>query len=106
MRAKDVVMGERLIIEACRRGDAKTAVQLIADVATIGTELGQSLQAMRLLKRMTPEGRLMTMQRMTERLNNIVDEQNGRSKEKMASHQAKNKLDQEVEKRWIRALKL
>lgn len=98
MRAKDVVMGERLIIEACRRGDAKTAVQLIADVATIGTELGQSLQAMRLLKRMTPEGRLMTMQRMTERLNNIVDEQNGRSKEKMAAHQAKNKLDQEVEK--------
>lgn len=69
MSAEDMALGERLIVEASKRGDTETATQLIADVAALGTEMGQAVQALRLIKRMTPEGRLLMLERTVNRIN-------------------------------------
>lgn len=64
---EDIVLGERLIQEAIKRGDTKTAGELIEDVAILGTELGQKVQALSIIKRLTPEGQLRMLQRTVER---------------------------------------
>lgn len=65
----DIALGELLIQEAAKRGDTDTVVKLVADVAALGTEMGQNVQALRILKRLSPEGRLMASQRMVQRIN-------------------------------------
>lgn len=76
LSASDIALGERLIVEASKRGDTETATQLIADVAALGTEMGQAVQALRLIKRMTPEGRLLMLERTVNRINGKLAEEN------------------------------
>ncbi len=66
---RDIVLGERLIQEASRRGDTETAARLIADVAVLGSEYGQTTQALNIIKRLSPEGQLMYLQRAVNRMN-------------------------------------
>lgn len=75
LNASDIALGERLIVEASKRGDTETATQLIADVAALGTEMGQAVQALRLIKRMTPEGRLLMLERTVSRINGKLAEE-------------------------------
>ena len=63
----DIALGERLIQEAVKRGDTKTAGDLIMDISILGTELGQKVQALSIIKRLTPEGQLRMLQRTIER---------------------------------------
>lgn len=63
----DIALGERLIQEAVKRGDTKTAGELIQNVAILGTELGQKVQALSIIKRLTPEGQLGMLQKIVER---------------------------------------
>lgn len=63
----DIALGERLIQEAVKRGDTKTAGELIQNVAILGTELGQKVQALSIIKRLTPEGQLRMLQKTVER---------------------------------------
>ena len=63
----DVALGERLIQEAIKRGDTKTAGEIIQNVAILGTELGQKVQALSIIKRLTPEGQLGMLQKVVER---------------------------------------
>lgn len=69
MTADDIALGEVLILEAQRAGDYDTAVQLIADVAALGTEAGRAVQALKILKRLSPEGRVMALKRIEARIN-------------------------------------
>ena len=71
----DLALGECLIKEAAERGDAEAVMRLIAEVAALGSEMGQNVQALRLLKRLTPEGNLMSLQRAVNRMNNDLIEQ-------------------------------
>jgi hypothetical protein len=64
---EDIVLGERLIQEAAKAGDAKTASELIVDVAALGTELGQKVQALSIIRRLSPEGQLMALERVVKR---------------------------------------
>lgn len=64
---EDVALGERLIQEAIKRGDTKTAGELIQNVAILGTELGQKVQALSMIQRMTPEGQLKMLRKTVER---------------------------------------
>lgn len=64
---EDVALGERLIQEAIKRGDNKTAGELIQNVSILGTELGQKVQALSIIKRLTPEGQLGMLQKTVER---------------------------------------
>ena len=63
----DIALGERLIQEAIKKGDTKTASELIQNVAILGTELGQKVQALSIIKKLTPEGQLMMLQKTVDR---------------------------------------
>ena len=69
----DVALGERLIQEALKRGDKETAAELIQNVSILGTELGQKVQALSIIKRLTPEGQLMMLQKTVERGKVVAD---------------------------------
>lgn len=65
----DMALGEYLLVLAGQNNDPALASKLIIDLATLGTEAGQVVQAASMLKRMTPEGQLMALQRIVERVN-------------------------------------
>lgn len=69
LNANDLALGEKLIQEYSRTDDLATLNNLIQDVALIGTEMGQSVQALSLIKKMGPEGQLMTLQKAINRIN-------------------------------------
>lgn len=66
---QDIATGERLIQIFSQEGDFEKVNGLIQDVAIIGTELGQQVQAMSLIKKASPEGQLMYLQKVVERTN-------------------------------------
>ena len=74
----DIAECELLISEALKRGDTKTAGEIIENVAIIGTELGQKVQALSLINRMTPEGQLRTLEKIVNRNKQSIS---GKSKE-------------------------
>ena len=67
LTVEDIALGERLIQEAAKAGDAKAVRELIIDVSILGTELGQRVQALSMIRRLTPEGQLRALHRVVER---------------------------------------
>lgn len=67
VKVEDIVLGERLIQEAIKNKDTKTAGELIQNVAILGTELGQKVQALSIIQRMTPEGQLKMLEKTINR---------------------------------------
>ena len=67
LSVEDIALGERLIQEAAKSGDAEGLRELIVDVSVIGTELGQKVQALSLIRRLSPEGQLLAVTRTVER---------------------------------------
>ena len=63
----DIALAERLIQEAIKQGDTSLASELIMDTAIIGTDLGQKVQALSLIQRLTPEGQLKFYQKLVTR---------------------------------------
>ena len=63
----DMVLGQRLIQEAVKRGDLQTAIGLDIDVSVLGTELGQMVQSMSIIQRLSPEGQLRALRRIVDR---------------------------------------
>ena len=66
----DIVLAQVLYSEAAAAGDTRLAMQLAAEIAAEGTRAGQSVQALRLLKRTTSEGKLYYIQKA---VNNIQE---------------------------------
>lgn len=62
----------------------KTASQIILDMGTIANMSGRNLQLFSLMKRMTPEGQLMTVRKNIER--SIADINKGRSSSKQITY--------------------
>ncbi len=67
LSVEDIALGERLIQEAAKAGDAQAVRDLIIDVSILGTELGQRVQALSIIRRLTPEGQLKALIRTVER---------------------------------------
>lgn len=67
---KDMVLGQVLYAEAAAAGDTATAMRLAAELAAAGTKAGQSVQALRMLKKLTPEGKLYYLEKSVQQLNN------------------------------------
>lgn len=65
----DIVLAEMLYKMASRNGDTATAKKLAAEISAFGTTAGQNVQAIRLLKKATPEGKLFYVQKVTDKLN-------------------------------------
>lgn len=77
LNKEQIVQGQLLYTLAAKNGDTATAMELAGDLARIATESGQNLQAQRLLKRMTPEGKLYYAQQTVESFNRQLKQQLG-----------------------------
>lgn len=62
----DIVLAETLYINAERTGDTELASRLAAEIAAEGTRMGQGIQALRLLKKATKEGRVYYIRKSVE----------------------------------------
>lgn len=62
----DIVLAETLYINAERTGDTELASKLAAEIAAEGTRMGQGIQALRLLKKATKEGRVYYIRKSVE----------------------------------------
>ena len=69
----NIAIGEQLLVEAADAGDVQTAVRIAADLAAAGVRAGQTVQAMRLLKKMSPEGQLYYVQKVVNHLQQDLD---------------------------------
>lgn len=76
----DIVLAEMLYKMASRNGDTATAKKLAAEIAAFGTTAGQNVQAIRLLKKATPEGKLFYVQKVVEKLNSDIAKRNKNKK--------------------------
>lgn len=54
----DIAIGEKLLTAAAKSGNFERTEQLLSEIAIEGTRAGQVVQAMRMLKKMTPTGQL------------------------------------------------
>ena len=73
INATDIAMGARLIKMAQQQGDTQMLSELIADYTTALSEAGRTTQAAQIIKRLTPEGRLIHAQKIANRMANQFD---------------------------------
>jgi hypothetical protein len=67
--ADDIALGEALLTKAAKDGDIKLVGELTVKLAAELTNAGQTVQAARLLKKMSPEGYLQYTQRQIDKFN-------------------------------------
>ena len=98
---QDIATGERLIQIYSQSGDYAKVNDLIQTVAILGTELGQQVQALSLIRKASPEGQLAYLQKVVERTNikentdiKVTDEM----AEKILSSQNEQELQDNVSK--------
>lgn len=73
----DIVLAEILYARAMKDGDIDTGMRLAAEIAAEGTRAGQSIQAMRLLKRTTPEGKLYYIKKTVDNVQKDLNQKYG-----------------------------
>ena len=74
----DIVLAQMLYSEAAKVGDTQLAMQLAAEIAAEGTRAGQNVQALRLLKRTTPEGKLYYIRKAVDNIQNDLNKSRGK----------------------------
>ena len=98
----DLVVGEMLYAQAAQSGDAKTAMELASALAQEFTKAGQAVQAARILKKLTPEGRLYNAQKIVDRFNSNTKKPEGQKdisiNEKLATELLGAQTEAEIEK--------
>lgn len=65
--ASDMALAQRVLQEAVKKKDVKTAQTLLMDIAILGTDLGQATQALSIIQKLTPEGQLKLYTRIVQR---------------------------------------
>ena len=70
----DIALGERLLQQAAENGQASDVMKYTAELAELGTRMGQNIQALRLLKKMTGIGKLYYIQRTVNSLNKDIEQ--------------------------------
>ena len=88
-----------LVQQAQAKGDTAKVVELIAEIAIAGTELGQAVQAMSLIGKLTPEGQLVMIQKQVQRENKLIEIKN---KTPMTEEQVAKKVDRRAKRKAIR----
>lgn len=64
----DMVLAQTLYIEAEQVGDSQTSARLAAEIAAEATRMGQGIQALRLLKKTTKEGKAYYIRKTVENI--------------------------------------
>ena len=77
---EDIALGITMMKAAEQAGDSRTASQLAGEIAAFGTELGRGVNAMRLLKKATPEGKLFYIRKSVDKLNQKMQKRNKNNK--------------------------
>lgn len=67
--AEDIALGEVLLVEAAKAGNANDVAMYLAEIAALGTQLGQGIQALSLLKKLTGVGQLHYVSRVIAQMN-------------------------------------
>lgn len=73
----DIVLAEILYAKAMQTGEIDTGMRLAAEIAAEGTRAGQSVQAIRLLKRTTPEGKLYYIKKTVDNVQKDLEKKYG-----------------------------
>lgn len=73
MTKEDIARGEQLYVEACANKDLETAQQLVAELAMVGTQYGQVIQAISMLHKLSPTGQLYYLQKTVEHMTREYD---------------------------------
>ena len=73
----DIVLAQFLYAEAARAKDIDTMRKLAAEIAAEATVAGQQVQAMRLLKKATPEGKVYYIHRLVSKMQAELEEGRG-----------------------------
>lgn len=96
----DLVLGEMLYAQAAQTGDTKTAMRLASALAHEFTKAGQAVQAARILKKLSPEGKLYNAQKIVDKLNGKKDKPKGQKEitidEKLAAKLLGAQTEQEA----------
>ena len=71
--AEDIATGERLIEYYSKTGNKEKLQDTIQNVALAGTQAGQTVQAMSLINRQTPQGQAVYLQKVVDRMNKDID---------------------------------
>lgn len=64
----DSMLAMKVLQESQARGDYQTSAKLIGDIASLGSEFGQVVQSLSVIKKLTPEGQLSILQKTIDRL--------------------------------------
>lgn len=67
LTAVDLTEAQLALREAATKGDIKTYLNLQQDIAIMGTELGQSVQAMSMIQKMSPDGQIAMLNKIVDR---------------------------------------
>lgn len=79
--AKFVSQGTMLYADAIAARDYQTASDILVALAAVETNAGQTVQAARLLKSMSPEGRIFTVQKMVSNLEAQINQRRSGTKQ-------------------------
>lgn len=83
-----VAMGQQLLMESANDGHNKqTTFEIMAALADLQTQLGQGVQAASIINKLSPEGYLVAVKRISDKTANLVKKQASKKQ------QRKNRLD-------------
>jgi hypothetical protein len=70
----DLALGILLYNQAINAKDARTAMKVAVEISDAGTRAGQTVQAIRLLKKMTPDAQLYSLEKSVQSINRDIKE--------------------------------
>ena len=79
--AKFVSQGTTLYADAIAEGDYNAASDILVALTAVETNAGQTVQAARLMKSLTPEGRIFTVQKMVSNLEAQINQRRSANKQ-------------------------
>lgn len=97
LNKKDIALGQQLYNQCVNNRDAKTAMKIASDLAVEATRAGQSLQAIRMLKMMSPDGKLYFMERSVDKINEEF-------RNKLGDKYKDIKLDEKLMQQYLEAM--
>lgn len=78
--SKDIaVLGQTLLNNAANSGDSKTTAEILSLYSSMSVNTGQAMQAMSILRKMSPENQLYGVQKVVDNLNENVSKRKSRS---------------------------
>lgn len=90
--AQDIALATRVAQEAQKAGDAHAAFDILTDLTVVASEFGQGLQAVKILKRLSPEGQLMAFMKTQKRINDSLEKQGKKRVKTMSKETAEEFL--------------